>query len=998
MKKGISLFLSVLMVLSLFSCLGVTTFAFDDEVQLDSVSFEPVEAYEFYEYTGGYWDYYYDDEIEDVVCWYDYDEDIPLWLDGNVITLNYSDGTSVEYVCEDGWYYNEYGEILDEDPLYFYSEDEWDKGTNYITMEYEGVCCDIPVEIIESPVESAQFITEEPVTLIKGVDGDMYWPADGPYAGEMVFCYDCDTIFTEGTKFVVSFKDGTEKVYEYAEEYDEEGDYYFSDFFDENGECIDWDYFDVLDFQEYYPWTESGDYSFNLYYMGCPFELNVTLVESDIANVSYTPATDFSLIAGFDGEYSYCFCDECVENDEEFFLYDVWSSGFPCEGDVVTVTYNDGESVDYAYSAEYDWFYDEDGNELLYDAGIYDEQIKEHWDIGYNQMYFWYAGHSAAIPVEVIDNPLVGFEVSLGKSSIYEETDGYYDVDYNDEEFFFYECPVFADGTELIFSFADGSEKVYYYDIYEEWFVSEDGSYLQAVIETDEDNQYDEPWGVGAHDVVVAALGYEYTVTVNVIANPIESIEFTPAEVLTFQAFEDGWWDWYYDENGDIVEFFYYDIYNYSPYTEGNKLVVNYTRGTSDTFIYDEEIGNFVNSRGQQLTKAYDVIYWDVQDYEPWSEESPYNYIIVEFMGRNTYVWVNIENGLPGTPQITGVYNDVGRIYVEWDYLPGAAEYRVYRRGAGQTYWTYLGTTDDNYFYDESSAIKADAYYRYTVRSVNSHGFGSFDTNGAVIRYIAPVTGVKATNAVDGIHITWDSYPNANCMVLRLAAGASEWEYVANAKGSGYYVADAGVANGKYYRYAVVAYKGAYYSGIDQTALIKCVATPKLTGISNATNGIYIKWNAISGATGYRVYRRGAGQSTWTYLGTTKNLYFTDTAVKNASGNYYRYTVRAVSYNTFSGFDANGLYIKRLASPVITSTKSSSSGITVKWLGVSGAQGYYVYRKTGSSSWTYLGYVTGTSYLDKSASKGVTYTYTVKARSGNTTSSYIAGTPCKDVY
>ena len=427
---------------------------------------------------------------------------------------------------------------------------------------------------------------------------------------------------------------------------------------------------------------------------------------------------------------------------------------------------------------------------------------------------------------------------------------------------------------------------------------------------------------------------------------------------------------------------------------------MNYTKGTSDTFVYDEEIGNFVNSNGQQLTTAFDVTYWDTQEIEPWSEESAFNYMYVEFMGRYDYVWVNIEDGLPGTPVITGAYNGVGKIAVEWEYLPGAAEYRVYRRGAGQTYWTYLGTTDENYFIDESSVIKADGYYRYTVRSVNSHGFGDFDTNGVVIRYIAPVTGVKATNTVDGIKITWNSYPNANCAIFRLAAGSSEWEYLAQAPGSGYYVVDPSANSGTYYRYAVVASKGTYFSDIDmaQTALLKCVETPELTSISNATNGITINWTAVTGATGYRVYRRGAGQSTWTYLGTTTNRYYTDTAVKNASGNYYRYTVRAVSYNVFSGFDANGLYIRRLANPTLKSATSAKAGITVKWNGVTGAQGYYVYRKTGNSGWTYLGYVTGTSYLDKSASKGVTYTYTVKARSGNTTSAYNTGISCKDLY
>ena len=307
MKKVISLFLSVLMVLSLFSCLGVTTFAYGYEDELESVSFEPVEAYELYEYTGGYWDYYYDEDLEQVVTHYDYSDVPKPWLDGNVITLNYSDGTSVEYTCEDMWYRNEDGQVLNEDFLSFYIEEDWVPGTNYFIVAYDGVICKVPVEVIENPIESAQFITEEPITLLKGIDGEMFWPEDGPYEGEMVFCYnDMSAIFTEGTKFVVKFKDGTEKVYEYYEEYDEEYDEYISDFFDEDGECIDWDCFDMLDYQEYEPWTSAGEYGYNMYYMGYNFKIPVTIIESDIVNIDYTPAADYKLNFCFDGDYEYC--------------------------------------------------------------------------------------------------------------------------------------------------------------------------------------------------------------------------------------------------------------------------------------------------------------------------------------------------------------------------------------------------------------------------------------------------------------------------------------------------------------------------------------------------------------------------------------------------------------------------------------------------------------------------------------------------------------------
>ena len=178
----------------------------------------------------------------------------------------------------------------------------------------------------------------------------------------------------------------------------------------------------------------------------------------------------------------------------------------------------------------------------------------------------------------------------------------------------------------------------------------------------------------------------------------------------------------------------------------------------------------------------------------------------------------------------------------------------------------------------------------------------------------------------------------------------------------------------------------------------KYMASPKLTTIYNHVNGLAIKWNAVAGVTnGYRVYRRGAGSTYWTYLGTTKNLYWIDSGVKNANGGYYRYTVIADG-GYHSAFDTTGLYLKRLANPALKSATSGNGGITVKWSAIKGTTGYYVYRKTANSGWQRIAAVGGTNnttYIDKTAKSGVTYTYTVRACSGYTLSSYNSGISCK---
>ena len=279
----------------------------------------------------------------------------------------------------------------------------------------------------------------------------------------------------------------------------------------------------------------------------------------------------------------------------------------------------------------------------------------------------------------------------------------------------------------------------------------------------------------------------------------------------------------------------------------------------------------------------------------------------------------------------------------------------------------------------------------------NAKWYYNYDSN-------KPITPeATTTNEIGGIKVSWNNISSATkYVVFRRQGGYSTWVNIGTTAGTT--LLDKNVKSGVYYCYSVRAYnnKGEYSIYIPSlTSTRKFMATPKLTTIYNHVNGLAIKWNAVAGVTkGYRVYRRGAGSTYWTYLGTTKNLYFIDNAVKNKSGEYFRYTVIADG-GYHSKFDTTGLYLRRLANPTLNSAVSSKSGITVKWGAVKGTTGYYVYRKTANSTWTRVGTVGGTNnttFLDKTAKKGVTYTYTVKAVYGATTSAYNTGISCKDKY
>ncbi len=167
-------------------------------------------------------------------------------------------------------------------------------------------------------------------------------------------------------------------------------------------------------------------------------------------------------------------------------------------------------------------------------------------------------------------------------------------------------------------------------------------------------------------------------------------------------------------------------------------------------------------------------------------------------------------------------------------------------------------------------------------------------------------------------------------------------------------------------------------------------ATVKLVSAKNGDDGIVVSWTPLKNAEKYRIYRKAAGDKSWTTLDTVSGANtssFKDKTAKN--GVKYTYTVKAFNKVGAGGYNKTGISVVRLATPKVTLT-NTSTGVNVKWVKVTGAKSYNVYRKLdGAKDWTAIkkGF-TGTSYTDKSAKAGKTYHYTVRAVNGSSASNF----------
>ncbi len=335
-------------------------------------------------------------------------------------------------------------------------------------------------------------------------------------------------------------------------------------------------------------------------------------------------------------------------------------------------------------------------------------------------------------------------------------------------------------------------------------------------------------------------------------------------------------------------------------------------------------------------------------------------------------------------PHITSTIDVRNGIYLRWEDVDGATYYRVYKKTATSN-WIFLANTTSTVYTDTTA--KNGVEYTYTVRACKGSTFSGYYA-GVKALHLDVVKLKSAVNQNNKIVLSWEKNPQAEGYYIYRQVNNGNWIRVANIKkGSTVQYVDSDVVSGNFYRYRIRAVKAGYAGSYDVNGKgTTCLATPKLTSITNVNGGIKVTWCSVKGAEEYRVYRRASGEKSWSYIATVKETSFTDVNVKSAT--YYRYTVRPVKQNVYGSFDSNGLLLRCVGTPEVTGAQYGEDGVNVTWTAVNGAKGYYVYHKPeGAKSWRRISASTKTSYLDKVPSEGSTYYYTVKAYFGNVMSS-----------
>ncbi len=304
----------------------------------------------------------------------------------------------------------------------------------------------------------------------------------------------------------------------------------------------------------------------------------------------------------------------------------------------------------------------------------------------------------------------------------------------------------------------------------------------------------------------------------------------------------------------------------------------------------------------------------------------------------------------------------------------------------------------------KSTYQKVQAIYDWITRNVR-YDYANLGNDSYLLQYTAYAAVINRTAVCNGYASLFYRLANdagIDCrFITGTAGGYHAWNIVRMDNGK-YYCLDATWDEGQTnYRYFL---KGTTEFGQDHTVITDenntyfwnqypvsatdfdpnaplPPAAPTVTMTYSDSGKPKLTWNAVSGATSYRVFRSESRGTGYSLLGTTTATSYTNTGA--AVGKTYYYRVKAVNSVGTSGYSnivSGKAKTAAPAAPSVTAGNSSTGKPQLTWKAVSGAVKYEVYRSTRQNSgYSLLGTTTSTSYVNTGASTGTTYYYRVKA-------------------
>lgn len=280
-------------------------------------------------------------------------------------------------------------------------------------------------------------------------------------------------------------------------------------------------------------------------------------------------------------------------------------------------------------------------------------------------------------------------------------------------------------------------------------------------------------------------------------------------------------------------------------------------------------------------------------------------------------------------------------ITLKWKSQDSTIHYLVYQYDTKKKTYKKVGVATKNYYTVKS--LKSGTQYKFLIQAFNPQNVKAKSVTIKASTIVAKVTGVSTKSATtSSVTLKWKKTADiSGYVVYRYDSAKKKYVKQATVKKTGTSFTAKKLSAGKSYKYQIRTYKTVngkkVYSGaVTYTAVTK-PAKVKISSLTQDTieyrtdKGflsyyavITLKWNKVSGATGYQVYLYDNTAGKYEKVSDTKGTSYKPKDI--ASYQMYKYKVRA--YKTVGGKKSYGSFSTSSA----TSTTDMGSKDDVKWL------------------------------------------------------------------
>jgi len=324
-------------------------------------------------------------------------------------------------------------------------------------------------------------------------------------------------------------------------------------------------------------------------------------------------------------------------------------------------------------------------------------------------------------------------------------------------------------------------------------------------------------------------------------------------------------------------------------------------------------------------------------------------------------------------------------VKVTWSAVTGATGYELYRSNSLSGAYTKVATSTVTE-YTNAGLTTGKAYY-YKVRGYKVIGTAIYYSSSSAVKIGVPlpglvISGISAVSSTS-IKISWRAVSSVSGYQLYRSTSATGTFTRATSRTSTTY-SNTGLKAGTAYYYKVRVYKvigtATYYGPFSAiktgVTLLAKPATPTTAALGSTS--VKVSWGAVTGATGYQLYRATSASGSYTRITSDTATVYTNSGLTAGKAYYYKVRVfKVIGTKTYySQFSAVKICVPLPGLLISDVSAINGTSIKISWRSASGVSGYQLYRSTSATgTFTRLTTCKTTTYTNTGLTAGKAYYY-----------------------